>query len=728
MESFKQFETPPVEPAEEQNPAENPAIFASEQIKTAEVGKAETGTQEEKNVEKNSMPEKATAPEISTTEISEQIPEIQVAEKIKDYMKEDELPQELQERVTILVNETLASYKEISVNNSREQLTEKLLNLASARAGLEELRIELLSKEDSELTKAQQGILAGLIQHIEFETGALPQIQMEATPEEGIKQLHKALTEQKESSYSKLIGIPAEKIRQKVEDTVQSWLERLADRIPSKERERLIQGASKLSGKLAFGATAFGLSLLALGTGGVREAFGAVEITENKDNDSFEIKNEDTHETVIIVPLDQLDKFSASNQKNEIYEKFIGYDNKASGVNYNIDNTEKFTATVIEDAKTASQDIFHKNLSELNVPEFIKLTNALVQNKIEYEYSAIQKNQNDNLTPEAKIASNKISNMPLDEMYLSYGKGVCRHYAALVEKVGETLIQQGLVPQVEGLSIDEIVGDTDAGYHAWNIYYLNSEQNNKETVISFTDATWDDDTKEFFDALEARDKSHASISGGLLRPSIFSNEDLKEIYEKLIEFKIGPLEERAMRHNLAQIYLSEYHKTIGEKINIDLNDEIARSETNLKLENILKKAIEHSENVNIDKNLGVGSYAVSNKDMSREAYFNFISASFDLIQLFEEQNKFREAISYARSAASFSNNSYDRFIFIDYTAELRGKMGDIEGAEKSYKYAIDYAREINDSTKLSDNLSRLEKFYIEHNMDEKLALLKGLIK
>lgn len=83
------------------------------------------------------------------------------------------------------------------------------------------------------------------------------------------------------------MSVSGEEIRQKVENAVRSYLERLANKIPSKEHEKIIQGASKLSGKLAFGVTVFGLGILALSVGS-RAVSGGVEVIEYEDQGKFE--------------------------------------------------------------------------------------------------------------------------------------------------------------------------------------------------------------------------------------------------------------------------------------------------------------------------------------------------------------------------------------------------------------------------------------------------------
>ena len=117
--------------------------------------------------------------------------------------------------------------------------------------------------------------------------------------------------------------------------------------------------------------------------------------------------------------------------------------------------------------------------------KFITLVNAMVANRVNYNFDAISwANQSYDEKQRAYAEAKKMDAVPLDKIYSKVGSGVCRQTSALVKVVGEILVEQDIVP-VRGVAIGEMEGEG----HAWSIFYLNPRGVQGETIIVFTDIT-----------------------------------------------------------------------------------------------------------------------------------------------------------------------------------------------------------------------------------------------
>ncbi|MEK7636162.1 MAG: hypothetical protein AAB362_00510 [Patescibacteria group bacterium] len=603
----------------------------------------------------------------------------ETAIKISEYINthKDAIQSRLKSRIDELIRDAREVIHDVDIAKSGEDSLDGLISMASVRAGFDELRNEFFSEEKEEEQGAQdmeymrgiapvhRTVLAVLMQRMEGELLALPLPRMDVAPEDGIARLHQMLQEQKESPYARTATVLGEKFRDTVECAVRNQLERFAGRIPFESREKVIAAASKFSGKVAFGLTVFGTGLLAFGVG-QNESFAKVDMEINQENKILEIKNTETNEVVSVVSYDAFGKYTPSEQKNQIYERFISYDYSGKGVNYTVENTEQFERIIVEDANAITKEIFNTSPKELSASDFITLVNVMVQRRIEYDNEAVVKNSSGLFFAADNAEDKKISSMSLDAMYLEYGKGVCRHYAALVELIGERLIRGGIVPQMAGLSIDE-VASADQN-HAWNIYYLNPESDSKRIIVGFTDAQANDGGRY---ALEARDGGHPSISDGVIQRFLFSESELKEIYEKLIDLKLGTWEDRVASRRLAQMYFDDgavrYFTETRDSLDNEANDKKIEMHAfgGGEAENLLKIARKYAVMGGID---GVDL-------MSLRMRFVFNNSSDLLINGYERGGEFDEAVKIAEYASILlGDNNEAGKRFLERANDLRIKV------------------------------------------------------
>ncbi|PIR96917.1 MAG: hypothetical protein COT91_04025 [Candidatus Doudnabacteria bacterium CG10_big_fil_rev_8_21_14_0_10_41_10] len=477
---------------------------------------------------------------------------------LEKYLETEHIPTQFQEKLKQMMIDGADAIEGFESVKTPQELADRSIDIASIRAGLSQIHSEIKEGSLDIFTNVQKGVLSVLVLKLERQLGAFPMPKMDVTSEAGVKALHDHLADKKSSPYAKLISATSEKAREAVKDKVRRLLERFSARISSVERDRLIEKASEVSGKLAFGMTAIGVGFLALGSKAVAAENYDYEVSINEQRDTIKILRTDTGDNISIVPYDELDKYQTDNNENYMFEQMRALDMKSEGVEYQLAEEEKFEEVVVDDGKKISQEIFKKDLEQLSPVEFVKLINVMVEEKLTYDQESQEEDDSGRYTEKAIAENLKISKMPLDEMYSEYGKGVCRHYAALVEKIGEILIEKNLVPNCQGMAIDEV--QSFDVMHSWNVYYLNPKGTESSVVMGYTDATRDDSDNTFFDNLEARDADHPSIHQNL-QDSFFSRDELGKIYEKLLELDMGEMENRALLRSLAEMDLQKFEES-----------------------------------------------------------------------------------------------------------------------------------------------------------------------
>lgn len=465
--------------------------------------------------------------------------------------RQESIPAEIHGRVNEILRE-MPNVLNALPQAADDKKAEELLSLASLSAGIDQIIEELEKDSANKEARADREALVALLEHYQFSIDALPRgAVIFDDPKKRLAEFKERVAEGARYPYAKLLKISREVVERKVADATQSWLEAAARLMPSVESRRIIAGASKLSGKIAAGATALGLSLLALHVG---DAFANVNVSQDESGRDISIEK-DTGEKIEIIALDQMQRYTEAQQPCDLQRQLTFYDTTAEGgVNYTVSRPDLFERAITEDAARMSAELCNKDVRELGPAEFIKVVSAMVQERGTYDHLATKE------TAKGQTENELISNMPLDELYLEHGAWVCRHYAALVEKIGETLITAGQVPKCAGLSIDEVLS-TELS-HAWNIFYLTPRAGENKVVVGFTDATQDDKTGAFFDALEARDANHPSVAAAAANSQrLFTPAEMRTIYESLIKMKLGGLDEEIIRRELAAMLFEDGMRT-----------------------------------------------------------------------------------------------------------------------------------------------------------------------
>jgi hypothetical protein len=455
---------------------------------------------------------------------------------VRDYLTVASLELESSEDLNQRLSAISAAAANFANAQSPEAAAQCLLELQSAQAGLEETGSTISVPDDVEL--------ALLLQNLAETLEAAPLPVMAATPEESAQRMRKFLAEQSAQPYTKTLSVASQRVRAVTESKVRSVLERLAGVIPRANFGRVINAASQSAGRTAGILTGLGVGLLALGSSLEAQA-GEITVNEHGGR-SIELKHGETGDTFLIVPNSELGKYQSDDVPNPLFDRIRATDASSGGVEYNLAQPGAFKAAVVGEAQRIATEMFGMSLSEIGPHEFSLLVNTLVERHLTYDDLAVQK------TVAGERESDKISTMPIDQIFLSYGKGVCRHYSALVEKAGELLIDAGLVPQCSGMAIDEVV--SGVMNHAWNVFYLNANGDGKTVVASFTDATWHDQRS----SLEANDTRHTSLSSNVEKLNLFSSEELEDVYTKLANLHLGGIEERTIHTRLARINFDEY--------------------------------------------------------------------------------------------------------------------------------------------------------------------------
>jgi hypothetical protein len=367
---------------------------------------------------------------------------------------------------------------------------------------------------------------------------------MSETPAESAQSVRAFLQEQSSSPYTKVLAGAAQRVRGAVERSVRSQLERLAGLIPRAKFERVIDAASATLGRTAGILTGVGVGLLALGSG-IEAQAGTITIDEHGGR-NIELKHSETGETFLVVPNSELNTYQGENVPNPLFERIKEMDAKCAGINYTITNPEAFTAAVVGDANRVAVETLGMELSAVGPSEFVTLVNTLVEQRLSYDRVAAED------TDAGRAEDTKISSTPIDELYLSYQKGVCRHYAATVEAVGELLIAKGVVPKCAGMAIDEV--RSGIMNHAWNVFYLNANADSRTVASSFTDATWHDSGS----ALDANDSEHLSVYEGVEKLKLFAPEEMEGVYKELATLHLGGIEEQAVHCHVVDVSFQEY--------------------------------------------------------------------------------------------------------------------------------------------------------------------------
>ena len=479
---------------------------------------------------------------------------------------------EVNEEIESLLSESSEIADALAHESDPEAIQELWLAGTSMAEGIAEARSRLLASSSGGGIEAH--VLAGALAAFEDQSRQrLPLQEMAATSQEGIAALHERVSTKRRSyPYATLSRTLGKKVEGFVADAAKSVLERFAGRIPRDKAERVIALAGGLTGRLASLVIASGLAILAIGCDpgdqeghdyDERDSHPGEAATESS-ADGIDIRTDPETEEIIIrkngvgsvriSSLYHLENVVLSDDPNPLFDRIAALEaNNSEGVNYEVSDQAAFGAAVTSDARDMAQRLFSKDLQDIVMPvEFIKLINSMVEDHLAYNSPSIQRGPDGKFTPEAAAEREKINAMPLDEMYLRYRQGVCRHYSALVELVGETLMASGAVPRIRGLVIDEV--NQIEQMHAWNVYYLNTQNAGPEVAVGFTDATLDDDASERFGELDAKDEEHISVAylvdpfnspaEGGIGPELFTSGERERVFEKLFESNIGLAEER----------------------------------------------------------------------------------------------------------------------------------------------------------------------------------------
>jgi len=201
---------------------------------------------------------------------------------------------------------------------------------------------------------------------------------------------------------------------------------------------------------------------------------------------------------------------------------FTDFEYQGSDINYEINDPEVFKGFILDEIERIMADKgIDCDLGELNPMHVIFFANMIVQEHLEYDYLAIED------TDEGSEENKKISEMPIDEMLMNYHKGVCRHYAALVEAVSDLIIEESGSPLLENFKIED--SSAPRTPHAWNVAMFKTTDDAGKPLLLMVnlDATADDSTHEFADGLEA------------IREKWESGVELMALFEGLAEDKRG---------------------------------------------------------------------------------------------------------------------------------------------------------------------------------------------
>lgn len=543
------------------------------------------------------------------------------------------------------LREQLAELKraasEFAAAREPEVALNHLLALESARAGIADVRATLPVPDEHRV------VADALFRHLDAVLESAPLPIMGATPEESARQVDAFVKTQAAAPYAKILSEASGRAQSSTEIAVRSVLERLSNRIPSEKLNRLVEAASKLSGRAAFALSALGVGILALGST-AEAAVGDISVTDHAGERGIELRNGATGETVRFVTLMDLDAHrTEQNPSNPLFDRVKEADVKVYGVEYSLADPEAFTNAVVADAKFTASEL-DVSLDKVGPTTLCTLVSRMVERRLAYNYAVLEKDESGHTTPAAKEEDVRISKIPIDEMYLSGGTGVCRHYAALVEKVGETIIAEGLVPWCAGVAFDEV--QSNELTHAWNAVYLNADGDGKTVAVAYLDATWHDagDSGRSRWPLDALNPEHPSIaeSAHLVLP--LSPDELIEAYTKLTQLDLGGVESRVMHERVFATYFEKYR-------DIQKNGDSASPEATEVLTEMRNYALQ----------IGILGDGKENHltTIARERYFN---ATEKLIDIYLAQGNIEQAAALIEEGLSFANLLKGKFINWDF--------------------------------------------------------------
>lgn len=229
---------------------------------------------------------------------------------------------------------------------------------------------------------------------------------------------------------------------------------------------------------------------------------------------SVEVKYNSTHGNIEIIKGDLIlnirnlkdfgENITTEKIDNNYFERFIDKTKTSldsNEVSYKVEDDVMFNKLIEDEANRIIKELNLSGFSELKPKDWLILSAKIVQDNLSYDYEAKNANKYSKF-------NTKLDTMPMDILLFGNQKGLCRHYAALVEEVGNRIKELSGSKYLNNVFVDEIAGNVGFNGHAWNIIYEAEKYNENKVRVNmyFIDATFDDNTNEFGDKLDAYEK------------------------------------------------------------------------------------------------------------------------------------------------------------------------------------------------------------------------------
>jgi len=195
----------------------------------------------------------------------------------------------------------------------------------------------------------------------------------------------------------------------------------------------------------------------------------------------FELRyGKDQEKTLITaLPLDVLPPASQRLDRVDSVplKTILQYDTQLPYVSYKTQSATEFHRRLEgQIAQTLAKKKFVKE--QLTPSQLVIVVGEIVVATMKYDYRMVSKDKRYSLKYD-----DYISELPLDQVFLTEKSGVCRQYAALFEYVAEYLRDTSKSPYLAGVVVDEMI--SYEYNHAYNVIFL--PQADGTLVVSFID-------------------------------------------------------------------------------------------------------------------------------------------------------------------------------------------------------------------------------------------------
>lgn len=254
---------------------------------------------------------------------------------------------------------------------------------------------------------------------------------------------------------------------------------------------------------------------------GEKEAQAKVQYQYNKQQETYELLYQE-RESAPIVHIEPVSLSVIGEGENirlpterlhlAFFDRLRKTDIAGGGVNHDIKNPVLFREFIQGKIEQYKRELSIRG--DITLQNLLQITAAIVKDNLSYEHSIASL---DSPSYDWKLDL-KISNTSLDDLLMKEKRGVCRHYAALFEKVAETIIGITDSQYLSNVIIDEIeMADEN---HAWNvIFFLTKKQDDYYLQVAFIDTTINP-SRSSFEQIEELDKSY----------KLSSKRNLKTLY------------------------------------------------------------------------------------------------------------------------------------------------------------------------------------------------------